>query len=381
MSYSPETKLVYIPAQDTPFAYIDDPAWQPHALGFNLGINGAAASMPQDPGVKAQILAGVRGFLKAWDPIAQKEVWHAEQAGAWNGGVLSTGGSLVFEGNSAGQFNAYNATTGATVWSFATQAGVIAAPIAYAVGGQQYVAIVVGWGGTYPLSAGELSHKGGPAVNKSRVLAFRLGGTAQLPPAPPTPKPPTPPARFGDEATLLKGKVLFHTYCSVCHGDSAVGGGVLPDLRHATPLQDPARWNRIVIEGSLTNNGMVSWSSVLQPEGSEAIRAYVTGRANDEIAPPPVAAALPAPAAPAVTVQQEAAGAAGNKPGKKAKSVAPSAPAGDANPNPKAAPASNAAPQPEVAPPAGAPKPQAARPKPQPPKTEAKPAPPAAPAP
>ncbi|HEY2735806.1 MAG TPA: PQQ-dependent dehydrogenase, methanol/ethanol family, partial [Polyangiales bacterium] len=297
MSFDPETKLVYLPAQDTPFAYVDDPTFKPRPLGFNVGINGAAASLPQDPAVKAQIMAGVRGFLKAWDPIAQKEVWHVELPGLWNGGVLSTGGGLVFQGNSAGQFNAYNAITGATVWSFPAQAGIIAAPISYAVKDQQYVAIVVGWGGTYPLSAGELSHKGAPTYNKSRVLAFRLGGTAQLPPPPPAPVPPTPPARFGDQATVQQGMVTFHSTCSVCHGDAAVGGGVLPDLRHSTALADPARWKHIVIDGSLANSGMVSFAPVLTPEAAETIRAYVTSRANDEIAPPPSAAAKTAPEA------------------------------------------------------------------------------------
>jgi quinohemoprotein ethanol dehydrogenase len=298
MSFSPQTKLVYIPSQDTPFAYIDDPAFQPHPLGFNIGISGAAASLPQDPKVKAQVIASVRGFLKAWDPIAQKEVWHVEQPGAWNGGVLSTAGSLVFEGNASGQFNAYNATNGANVWSFAAQGGIIAAPISFAVAGEQYVAVVVGWGGTYPLSVGEPSQKGGLTTNQSRILAFRLGGKASLP-TPPTPAAkPTPPERFGDQATITQGFMLFHSYCSVCHGDAAVGGGVLPDLRFVGSLQNAASWKSVVIDGALTKAGMVSFGRVFDAPGAESIRAYVTGRAHDALEPPPAAAAAPAANAP-----------------------------------------------------------------------------------
>jgi len=293
MSYSPETKLVYIPAQDTPFAYIDNPTFKMRPLGFNVGIDGVAASMPQDPAAKAGILAGIRGYLKAWDPIAQKEVWHVEQAGAWNGGVLSTAGSLVFEGNASGQFNAYNAATGATLWSFAAQGGIIAAPISFSVADQQYIAIVVGWGGTYPISAGELARKGGPTTNTSRVLAFKLGGAAQLPPPPAAPPIPTPPARIGDQAAIQNGMILFHSFCSVCHGDAAVGAGVLPDLRHAKPLQDPAKWKHVVIDGALKDNGMVSFAKVFDEAGAEAIRAYIIGRAYDEIAP--AAPTTPAP--------------------------------------------------------------------------------------
>jgi quinohemoprotein ethanol dehydrogenase len=343
MSFSPDTKLVYIPTRDTPFAYVDNPNFVARPLGFNVGIDGAAASMPQDPAVKAQILAGVRGYLKAWDPVAQKEIWHVEQPGAWDGGVLSTAGGLVFQGNSAGQFNAYNATTGATLWSFAVQAGVIAAPISYAVGNQQFVAVVVGWGGTFPLAGGDLARKGAPAFNKSRVLAFRLGGSAQLPAPPPPAALPVPPARFGDQATLQQGMVNFHSFCSVCHGDAAVGGGIVPDVRHASALADPARWKRIVLEGSLANSGMVSFAPVLTPEAAETVRAYVTARANDEVAPlPPPAAAAPAqPAGKAAKSAKPAPAAAGEpkavKPAPAAgepKAVKPTPAAGATNPAP-----------------------------------------------
>src|SRR5262249_39586573 len=54
MSFSPQTGLVYIPAQDVGFAYVDQPEFTSLSLGYNTGINGAAASMPQDPVVKAQ---------------------------------------------------------------------------------------------------------------------------------------------------------------------------------------------------------------------------------------------------------------------------------------------------------------------------------------
>jgi alcohol dehydrogenase (cytochrome c)/quinohemoprotein ethanol dehydrogenase len=315
MSYSPDTKLVYIPAQDTPFAYKDPGQFTPGPRGFNVGIDPLAYSMPQVPEIKAAIRATVRGYLKAYDPAQQKEVWSVEQPGAWNGGVLSTAGSLVFEGNASGMFNAYNATTGAQVWSFAAQGGIIAAPISYAIGGQQYVAVVVGWGGTYPLSAGE-SSKANPSYNKSRILAFRLGATAQLPPPPEAPAPPAPPARFGDAKVLETGRLLFNGYCGVCHGDAAVGGGVLPDLRHSASIQEPERWKRIVLDGSLSSQGMVSFAPVLTPELAETVRAYVIGRANDEIAPPPSAApeAPKPPATPARDTKGKGAAAAPAKP-------------------------------------------------------------------
>jgi quinohemoprotein ethanol dehydrogenase len=288
MSFSPQTGLVYIPAQDIGFAYIDDKTFEPHAIGFNIGVDMAAASMPQDPTAKAQVLAGVRGYLKAWDPVAQKEVWSVEHPAAWNGGVLSTGGGLVFQGNVAGSFGAYDARKGSLLWSFAAQTGIIAAPMSYAVGKDQYVAIVVGWGGAYPLTAGEIARKGSMAVNRSRVLAFRLGATEQLPPVAaqsPAEVQAKPPERFGNDATLAEGKALFQHYCSVCHGDAVVGAGVVSDLRWSLALQAADKWQRIVRDGALRNRGMISFAEVLTLEQTEAIRAYVAGRANDTYRP------------------------------------------------------------------------------------------------
>jgi alcohol dehydrogenase (cytochrome c)/quinohemoprotein ethanol dehydrogenase len=281
MSFSPQTHLVYIPAQDIPFAYADDKNFAPNPLAFNIAVDFSAAGLPQDAQAKAQVLASVRGYLKGWDPVTQKEVWRVEQPGPWNGGVLSTAGGLVFQGNAAGFFKAYTADKGTTLWSFPAQTGVIAAPISYAVAGQQYVAIVVGWGGAYPLAAGEIALKGSLAANRSRVLAFRLGGTAKLPPAPPAHPPIKPPARFGDAAAMPIAKMVYGGYCSVCHGDAAIAAGVLPDLRWSPLLASADAWKKVVLEGTRQKNGMVSFAQVLTPELAEMVRAFVVERAND----------------------------------------------------------------------------------------------------
>jgi len=281
MSYDPETHLVYVPVHDIPFAYGDPKTFTPNPFGWNIGIDIGVVGMPADPKAKAQVLASVRGYLKAWDPATQKEAWRVEQPGAWNGGVLSTAGGLVFQGNSAGEINAYSADKGAKLWSFQAQTGVIAAPITYAVGGQQYMAVVVGAGGTVPLAAGEVALKGAHAVGRSRVLAFRLGGAAALPAPPPVPPPPKPPARFAPEKMLPMGKMVYQGYCSVCHGDSAVGGGVLPDLRWVTELGSPEAWRSVVLDGSHAKNGMVSFAQLMTPDLAELVRGYVVDRANE----------------------------------------------------------------------------------------------------
>jgi len=282
MSFSQQTGLVYIPALDTGFAYIDSPKFSPSALGYNTGLDMASASLPQDPVVKAQVLGSIHGYLKAWDPVAKKEVWHVSHDGAWNGGVLSTAGGLVFQGDAGGNFVAYGARDGKPLWTFSTQTGVIAAPISYSVGGVQYVAVVVGWGGAYPLTGGELAKKGSLAVNRSRILAFRLGGPATLPAPKLENEPePKPPARFGDAASIAQGKELYSRLCGTCHGDAVVGGGVVPDLRSALAIRSADEFAKIVLGGTLKDSGMVSFSAVLNPAQVETIRAYVVDRAND----------------------------------------------------------------------------------------------------
>jgi alcohol dehydrogenase (cytochrome c)/quinohemoprotein ethanol dehydrogenase len=216
--------------------------------------------------------------------VAKKEVWRVEYPGAWNSGVLSTAGDIVFQGTMGGQFVAYGAKDGAKLWSADVQSGVVAAPMTYSIHGTQYVAVVVGWGGTYALATGEIGLKGRESVtgNKGRVLVFKLGGTATLPPASPRSAPlAKPPERFGDDKIRGLGMAMYARFCSTCHGDGAVSAGVLPDLRKSLALESAARWKPIVLDGALKDRGMVGFSKVFTPEQAEAIRAYIVARANE----------------------------------------------------------------------------------------------------
>ena len=182
MSYSPLTHLVYIPVQDAGFEYKSEQHFQNRKLAANYGIDIVAAELPQDPKIKKFILDSIKGHLLAWDPVQQKQVWRVDRPGPWNGGVLSTAGNLVFEGTAAGNFEAYRADTGEKLWSHPGQTGIMAGPVSYTVKGEQYVAVLAGWGGVFPLATGEISFKSGKVRNVSRMLVFKLGGKATLPP-------------------------------------------------------------------------------------------------------------------------------------------------------------------------------------------------------
>src|SRR5262249_12150594 len=181
MSYSPATRLAYIPVNDAGFKYKSPGNFKAKALAPNYGIDVVAAGMPQDPTIKKAILGTVKGKLGAWDPVQQKAAWAVDRPGPWNGGTLATAGNLVFEGTAGGNFEAYRADNGNKLWSFQAHTGVMAGPVTYASGGDQYIAVLAGWGGVFPAAAGEVSFASGRVRNVSRVLAFKLGGKAALP--------------------------------------------------------------------------------------------------------------------------------------------------------------------------------------------------------
>jgi quinohemoprotein ethanol dehydrogenase len=215
--------------------------------------------------------------------VAQKERWRVAFKGPWNGGLLATGGGLVFQGNSVKEFAAYDSASGAKLWSTNVQTGVMAAPATYTIKGEQYVAVLVGWGGSWALSPGILSEVAGPIRNISRLLVFKLGGKAQLPAEPPLSRLPLdPPAVSGTAEQIADGGRHYARYCGVCHGDAAYGSTVLPDLRRSGLIADAKAWDSVVQGGALNANGMISFSKVLNTAQSEAIRHYVIKRANED---------------------------------------------------------------------------------------------------
>lgn len=282
MSFSPATGLAYIPAQEVPFPYLKDKEFSYIDVGANMGVDLAATSLPQDPRVKAAVKSGLKGFLLAWDPVAGREAWRAEHAGPWNAGLLSTGGNLVFQGTAAGEFLAFRATDGERLWSFPAQTGVIAAPMTFMVDGRQYVSVVVGWGGVFPLVAGELAKKSGEVENRSRVLTFALDGTASLPAAQPSRRERMPaPQAKQDPARVAAGAKTYARYCGNCHGDAAHSGGLLPDLRHTPALVDDGFWSAVVEQGALEANGMIAFGKALGSARLGEVRSYLIHRAQE----------------------------------------------------------------------------------------------------
>jgi quinohemoprotein ethanol dehydrogenase len=280
MAFSPQTGLVYLPAQEVPMQYSSQPGYKYNKGAWNIAVDALALAPPNDPATYKALRAMLKGQLVAWDPVAQKEVWRAQYDGPWNGGVLTTAGNLVFQGNAKGKFQAFDAKTGKPLWGFDAQTGVIAGPVSFKVGDTQYVAVMAGYGGAYPVSTGFTDGPVHQAAN-GRVLVFKLGGTAKLPPADPIPMPPpNPPTTVFTEAQIKEGGAIFENNCGLCHGAGARSGGLLPDLRRSHALNDPAAWQAIVHDGALKANGMVPFGEWFSAAQIEAIRGYVGQQAK-----------------------------------------------------------------------------------------------------
>ncbi|MEL0168584.1 MAG: PQQ-dependent dehydrogenase, methanol/ethanol family [Pseudomonadaceae bacterium] len=266
MSYSPLTGLVYIPYQEVPATYINEGDKFTRINGYNTGAGLENTELPSEY---------VSGALVAWDPIKQQAAWRAERPTHWNGGTLATAGNLVFQGTAVGQLEAFTADKGAKLWSFPTQTGVVAAPMTFQHKGEQYIALMAGWGGAAALFGGEAFEE---SRNVSRMLVFKLGGKAVLsePPArQQVDRVPQPVVAAASD--LEQGKLLYSAFCMICHGASAVSGGVVPDLRYSSDAIRGA-WEAIVLQGAFQGKGMASFGDTLTSEQAQQIKLYVMQR-------------------------------------------------------------------------------------------------------
>jgi len=268
MSYSPETGLVYIPAQENVFSYTRTATYEHKEMSWNLSFN---PDVEMAEGVAEFVN---KGYLIAWDPVSNSEVWRIPHEKDWNGGILSTAGDLLIQGASDGRFVIYRASDGQQLWEMPIHTGAVAGPISYAVDGEQYIAVAAGWAGAIPILGGGVTATHNAPM---RVLAFKLGGTATLP-VTESPEIVSVPDVSADEDTLAEGTLLYDNICRTCHGFFVVSGGMVPDLRYMS-AQTHLEFDAIVLGGSRAEQGMASFADLLTPEENDAIYAYIVGEA------------------------------------------------------------------------------------------------------
>jgi quinohemoprotein ethanol dehydrogenase len=291
MSFNSITHLVYVPALEAPMVYLESskrPAGLVEGMftvpglapeGYDpKGLESLFGKLPPLATLRKGIASDARSHnvLRAIDPVTGKIVWEQPSATFWDGGVLSTAGNLVVQGDAAGQLNLYAADSGRLLQRVDLGTSVMAAPMTYRVDGVQYVALLAGYGGgniAVPFPPESAAYRYG---NDGRLIALKVGGgavpkpasVADLPFAEPAPRPKA-------AAEIARGEVLYNRFCSRCH---VFDRAVLPDLRRMSAATDQLFYE-IVLNGAYVAKGMGRWDDVLTRADAQAIHAFVVEQA------------------------------------------------------------------------------------------------------
>jgi quinohemoprotein ethanol dehydrogenase len=289
MAFNPKTGLVYIPVIEGAMIFAKGYDLRGRTLADRWNVNGVFADDYPPAGFPelglpslATVLGGRtfptrRGVLRAWDPVAGRAVWETPSPSFWDGGVLSTAGDLVIQGDITGALVVRDAHSGAVIKRIDTGSSIMAAPMTYAVGGVQYVAVMAGFGGgpgwAYPPDSAAYRYG-----NAGRILAFRLDGGATPKPQPFVEQPlPPPPVAMGSAAEIAEGGRLFSAQCSRCHAN--VARGLVPDLRRMS-AQTHKDFADIVLRGQRIPAGMGRFDDVLGDADVRHIHGYLIDQAR-----------------------------------------------------------------------------------------------------
>lgn len=134
---NPTLGYMYVLGLEQPMNYIT------HSAPLEKGKLWLGSAFKAVPGEKQW------GTFTAIDLNTGKRAWQVKTDQPMIGGALATAGNLVFTGEGNGHFNAYNARTGKTLWTFNGGAGCNAPPVSYSVDGKQFIAVACG--GNYQL--------------------------------------------------------------------------------------------------------------------------------------------------------------------------------------------------------------------------------------
>ena len=162
MAYSPKTGLFYVPTNEWGMDIWNEP------IAYKKGAAFLGAGFTIRPLFEDHI-----GSLRAIDPKTGKVAWEVKNTAPLWGGVMTTA-DLVFWGTPEGFLKAADAKTGKVVWEFQTGSGVVAPPITWKEGNDQYISVVSGWGGAVPLWGGEVAKKVNMLEQGGSVWTFKL---------------------------------------------------------------------------------------------------------------------------------------------------------------------------------------------------------------
>jgi alcohol dehydrogenase (cytochrome c) len=160
-TYSPRTGAVYQPLHNS-WTEQTALAWD----GIGLGARRVSVRAPEFP----ESLGIVKGVSVSTGDV----LWERRWPTLHSGGLVSTGGGLVFGGDWDRRFRAYDDATGEVLWETILNSRISGGAISFAVDGVQYVAVTTG-GGTLYDSMFDLSGLGYESpIGSSTVFVFAL---------------------------------------------------------------------------------------------------------------------------------------------------------------------------------------------------------------
>jgi alcohol dehydrogenase (cytochrome c) len=143
-SFDPRTNTAYVNTLEMGMKYQPEPADTIRNLKPGQSHRAVKVSRVFNPD-------GIRGYLKAIDPMTGKAKWKIPFKSPNWAGTLVTAGGLVFTGELTGEFIAVDSDAGKILWKFQTPSGIIGQPITWEHNGKQYVTVTSGTGGVYVL--------------------------------------------------------------------------------------------------------------------------------------------------------------------------------------------------------------------------------------
>ena len=133
-AYSPRTGLLYQPLQNTCMeATVGDGARDPSAV-YGVSLNPIIVTPGAGENVGSVFAISVETGATEWK--------HDQRAGVLS--MVATGGGLVFGGDAAGMFRAFNDETGEVLWEVDLESPVSGYPVTFETDGKQYVAVATG---------------------------------------------------------------------------------------------------------------------------------------------------------------------------------------------------------------------------------------------
>jgi len=164
-SYNAQTRILYVPMEETCMDMIPAPPGERGNL--TSGVNWFIRPRPDSDGNV--------GRLEAFSLETKKVLWTNRQRAPQMTCALATAGGVVFEGSLDRYLKAYDDRTGAVLWRVGLNDVPKSCPIAFSVGGKQYLAVTVGSGGpmtaTYPVLVPEIEN---PPEHGAAIWVFEL---------------------------------------------------------------------------------------------------------------------------------------------------------------------------------------------------------------